>query len=78
MDFENYYVIVANDDNSVYRVEGFERRRDAKDCAIRWSDSAFIVCLITGAVMKYSDNDIVKRARIKLGIRQGDYVWQKD
>lgn len=72
MEFDNYYVIVANDDNSVYKVIGFIGKREAKDFAIVWCDSAFIVCIVTGAVMKYSDNDIIKRARTKLGIRQGD------
>jgi hypothetical protein len=69
MDFENYYVIVAQDDNSIYKVNGFSKKREAKDYAIIWCDSAFIVCLVTGDVMKYSDNDIVKKAIRKLGIK---------
>ena len=65
---ENYYVIVANDDNSIYKVIGFSKKREAKDSAIIWSESAFIVCLVTGDVMKYSDNDIIKRARKRIRV----------
>ena len=64
---EKYYVIIAHDDNSIYRVEGFSSKRDAKDCAIKWCDFAFIVVLVSGDCFKYSDNELVKRARRKLG-----------
>ena len=66
---ENYYVIVANDDNTVYKVEGFNGKRAAKDFAIRWCDSAFVVVLVNGDAMKYSDNAVIKRARAKIGLK---------
>ena len=63
---EKYYVIIAQDDNSIYRVEGFSSKRYAKDCAIKWCDFAYVVALVSGDCMKYSDNAMVKNARKKI------------
>lgn len=63
---EKYYVIIAYDDNSIYRVEGFSSKKSAKDCAIKWCDFAFVVALVNGDVMKYSDNELIKKAKKKI------------
>lgn len=57
-----YYVIVAHDDNSVYKVQGCETKRSAQTAALQWADFAFVVAVVSADCYKYSDNTIVKRA----------------
>lgn len=64
-----YYVILADDDNTVYKVAGFDLKRAAQIFAIQSADSAFVVVVVSADCMKYSDNDIVKRARAKLKLK---------
>ena len=61
-----YYVIVAHDDNSVYKVQGCETKRAAQTAALQWADFAFVVCIVSADCFKYSDNDLVKKARVKI------------
>lgn len=61
-----YYVIIVNDDNTVYRVYGFDLKRSAQAYATKMADSAFLVCVVSADCMRYSDSDIVKKARKKL------------
>lgn len=65
---ERYYVILAEDNNTVWKVLGFGLKRSAQAAAIQWADSAFVVVVVSGDCMKYSDNDIVKRARKKINL----------
>lgn len=58
-----YRVIVAHDDNSIYRVSECMGKEDAEMVAVDWANSAFVVVLVSEDCFKYSDNILVKRAR---------------
>lgn len=60
-----YYVIVSHDDNSIYMVVACTTKREAQRLALHFSDSAFVVTVVSGDCWKYSDSDIVKRAKRK-------------
>ena len=63
---QKYYVIAAQDDNSIYQVHGFDKKEEAKRYGFYVADSCFVTIVVSGDCMKYSDNEMVKKARKKL------------
>ena len=60
-----YYVIVSHDDNSIYMNIACETKREAQRLALLFADSAFVVTVVSADCYKYSDCDIIKRAKRK-------------
>ncbi|MGM9643049.1 MAG: hypothetical protein ACI3XI_07550 [Eubacteriales bacterium] len=60
-----YYVIVSHDDNSIYMVIVCETKRESQRLALHFADYAFVVTVVSSDCYKYSDCDIVKRAKRK-------------
>lgn len=60
-----YYIIVSNDDNTVYKVIPCDTFTQVRNSIRYWVDSAFIVSVVNGDCMKYADAALVKKARKK-------------
>lgn len=61
-----YYVIVVNDDDTIWKVYGFDTQREAQQYAFCMVNSCFVVCIVSGDCMKYGDSTVIKKARKKI------------
>lgn len=57
-----YYLIAAHDDNTIYRVIGFDKLDNLTECATIYMHQGFIVTIAFDEQMKHSDNAVIKRA----------------
>lgn len=57
-----YYLIAAHDDNTIYKVEGFDYSDDLMEFAVLYMHQGYIVTIAFDEQMKHSDNAVIKRA----------------